>query len=254
MKKIAIVSGKGGIGKTMLAINLGYLLHNRFNFYTAVVDCNLTTPHLSINLGTYGAARTINHVLLGQATVDEAILEHPTGVRILPASTELKDLEGVDINRLKEVLGNSCSNLVLDSAPGIGREGIAAMAAADEILFITHPHLSAVADIHRCSKVADMMNKKILGVVVNCRKNMRHELSTSEIERMTELPVIAEIPYDLDVEKSIAARLPLEIYNRNSKSNEPFYKICSQITGFKIEKPKGIIERIFGSLKIRRRK
>lgn len=251
MRKIAIVSGKGGIGKTTLSINLSYLLHNKFNLYTAVVDCNITTPHLSICLGTYGASRTLNHVLLGRATAEEAILEHPTGLRILPASTELKDLDGVDISRLGEVLGNSSSNLILDSAPGIGREGVAAIAAADEILFVTHPNLSAVSDIHRCSKVAEGMNKKVLGVVVNCRKNMRHELSDEEIERMTEISVIAEIPYDLDVERSMAASLPLEIYNINSKVNQSFYKICSLITGTKFEKPKGIIERIFGSLKIK---
>jgi len=253
MRKIAVVSGKGGIGKTMLSMNLAYLLHNKFNYHTAVVDCNLTTPHLSLSLGAHDQDKTLNQVLLGQANLEEAILEHPTGVRILPASTKLKDLEGVDINLLGQVLANNQSNLILDSAPGIGREGMASIAAADEILFITQPHMAAVADIHRCSKVAAMLNKNILGIVVNCRKGMKHELSTAEIEQTTELPVIAEIPYDIEVEKSIAARLPLDIYNCRSPANAALYEICSKITGIKMERPKSFFDRIFCKIGLRKK-
>ncbi|MGC9310638.1 MAG: P-loop NTPase [Candidatus Aenigmatarchaeota archaeon] len=238
MKKIAIVSGKGGIGKTTLAINLGYLLHNRFNFETAVVDCNLTTPHLSINLGSYGHDRTINQVLMGNALLEESFLNHPTGIRILPASTELEDLKDVDVTLLGEALSSSTTNLILDSAPGLGREGIASIAAADEILFVTQPHMSAVVDIYRCWKIAQTQNKRALGIVVNCRKGLSHELSVNEIEQLTELPVISEIPFDLDVEKSLAAKLPLELYNAKSPANKAFYDLCSEITGFKMEQKK----------------
>lgn len=251
MRKIAVVSGKGGIGKTMLSLNLAYLLHNKFNYNTAVVDCNLTTPHLSINLGAYGHDKTLNHVLLGKANLEEAILEHPTGIKVLPASTELKDLEGVDISLLGAVLANANSNLILDSAPGIGREGMAAIAAADDILFITQPHTAAVVDIYRCSKVAAMLNKNVLGVVVNCRKGMKHELSIAEIEQLTELPVIGEIPYDIEVERSLAAKLPLDMYNTRAPANAALYEICSEITGIKVEKQKSFFDRLMERLRIK---
>jgi len=231
MRKIAIVSGKGGIGKTTLAINLGYLLHNEFNIDTTVVDCNLTTPHLSIYLGIYGANKTLNDVLRGKAKLEEAINEHPLGIKILPASLELKDLEKVDIGKLPFVLQKANSNLILDSAPGLGKEGIAAISSADEILFVTQPFTSAVVDIYRVKKIVEKLDKKILGIVVNARKGLKHELADYEIEQFTEIPVIESIPYDVEIERSVAAKLPLPLFNRKAKSNNAFYSIAAQIFG-----------------------
>ena len=239
MRKIAIVSGKGGIGKTTLAINLGYILHNEFNIDTTIVDCNLTTPHLSINLGMYGANKTLNDVLKGKAKFEEAISEHPIGIKILPASLELKDLEKVDLEKLPFVLQEANSNnLILDSAPGLGKEGIAAISSADEILFVTQPFTSAVADVYRAKKIIEKLDKKILGIVVNARKGLKHELADYEIGQFTEIPVIESIPYDIEIERSVAARLPLPLFNRKAKSNNAFYSIASQISGveFSIQK------------------
>jgi septum site-determining protein MinD len=246
MRKIAIVSGKGGIGKTTLALNIVYLLHNKYNFDTTAVDCNMTTPHLSTSLGFYNNERTLNQVLLGKLALNEATTEHPVGIKMIPASTDLVHLEGVDMNLLGTVLAGSSTNMILDCAPGIGREGVASMKAADEILYVTQPHKWAVADISRCNQIADMLNKKVLGIVVNCRKAMPHELKRSEIEAMTEIPVLAEIPYDLDLERSAASRLPLELYNSKSPANRSFHNICAEITGMKLERPKGFFERTLG--------
>ena len=233
MKKIAIVSGKGGIGKTTLAINLGYLL-NKYVRDTIIVDGNLTTPHLSVNLGIYNAKSTLNHILKDRSTIEEAVLEHPTGLKVIPASLEIEDLKDVDILKLPEKLEGTNLDIIVDSAPGIGREGIAAISSADEILFVTQPHINAVVDIFRCKKIAEEFNKKILGVVVNCRKGYKHELSNNEIEQLTETPVIENIPYDLEIEKSIAAKLPLDLYNHKARANKSFYSLASKISNLNI--------------------
>lgn len=251
MRKIAIVSGKGGIGKTTLAINLGYLLHNKFNLDTTVVDCNLTTPHLSVNLGIYNKTLTLNDVLKGKAKLEETLVEHSTGIKIFPASIELRDLEEVDIGNLPSILQNPTSNLILDSAPGIGKEGIAAISAADEILFVTQPYTSAVIDIYRCRKIAEKLNKKILGAVVNYRKGYKHELSNNEIEKFTEIPIIETIPYDVEIEKSIASKLPLPLYNQRAKANKAFYSLASKISGYEPERKKRFFERLFSFFKTR---
>ncbi|MBN2094428.1 MAG: P-loop NTPase [Candidatus Aenigmarchaeota archaeon] len=245
MSKLAIVSGKGGVGKTTLALNLGYLLHNKFNRDTTIVDCNLTTPHLTINLGSYSGPVTLNHVLRGQAKLGEAIVEHPVGIKLVPASLDLKELDGVDISALERVLKSYESNLILDSAPGLGREGVASIAASDEILFLTQPYTSAVVDIFRTRKVAEVLNKKVLGVVVNSRRGMRHELTNNEIEKICEVPVVGEIPFDIEIEKSQASKLPLALYNPAARANHAFYEVSSNIAGYPIQPPKTFLERLF---------
>ncbi len=175
---------------------------------------------------------TLNDVLKGKVKLEEALVEHSTGIKILPASIELKDLEKVNIKNLSSILQNPTSNLILDSAPGIGREGVAAISAADEILFITQPYTSAVVDIYRCKEIAEKLNKKILGIVVNYRRGYKHELSNKEIEKFTEIPVIETVPYDIEIEKSVAAKLPLY----NQRANEGFYSLASKISGYEIER------------------
>ncbi len=186
---------------------------------------------------------TLNDVLKGKVKLEEALVEHSTGIKILPASIELKDLEKVNIKNMSSILQNPTSNLILDSAPGIGREGVAAMSAADEILFITQPNASAVVDIYRCKEIAEKLNKKILGIVVNCRRGYKHELSNKEIEKFTEIPVIETVPYDIEIEKSVAAKLPLPLYNQ--RANEGFYSLASKISGYEIERRKSFFDRLF---------
>jgi MinD-like ATPase involved in chromosome partitioning or flagellar assembly len=249
LRKIAIISGKGGIGKSTLAINLGYILNKEFNFDTVIVDGNLTTPHLSVNLGLYNYGLTLNHVLKNKAKIEEAIFEHPSGIKVIPASLETEDLKNVNILRLSKKLDELKSNIIIDSAPGLGKEGIAAISSANEILFTTQPFSNAVIDIYRCKKIVEKLNKDILGIVVNGRKGRKHELTDREIERLTEIPIIETIPYDIEIEKSLTAKLPLPIYNPKAKSNKNFYSLASKITGIPLERKRNVIERLLDLFK-----
>ncbi|NIO44787.1 MAG: P-loop NTPase, partial [Candidatus Aenigmarchaeota archaeon] len=66
---IGIVSGKGGVGKTVVASNLGVALQ-KFYKKTAVIDFNLTTSHLSLYFGIHSHPITLNHVLRNEAKLE----------------------------------------------------------------------------------------------------------------------------------------------------------------------------------------
>ena len=84
-KIIVITSGKGGVGKTTTAINLGAAM-NYFGKDVLVIDGNLTTPNVGIHLGSPEVPINLNHILSGKADVFEGVYEHESGLKIIPSS------------------------------------------------------------------------------------------------------------------------------------------------------------------------
>ena len=210
-KIIGIVSGKGGVGKTTLTINLGSVLAQQFKKNVTVIDCNVTTSHLGLYLGMYYSPVTLNKVLRGESKIEDAIYEHFSGMKVIPASLSLSELDGIDITQIRSSIENILEKndvILLDSAPGMGREALAALRAADGVIFVTTPYVPSVMDIVRCQEVVNELGIKSVGIVLNMVNKEKYEMSTDEIEQLTKLPVIASIPYDKNVNKSLAAKIP----------------------------------------------
>ena len=103
MAKIyTIISGKGGVGKTTSAVNLGISL-SQLGEDVIIVDGNLTTPNIGIHLGAPIVPITLNHVLNNQASLEDAIYEHESGTKIIPASLSLKESERINYKRFSEI-------------------------------------------------------------------------------------------------------------------------------------------------------
>jgi septum site-determining protein MinD len=244
---IGIISGKGGVGKTTLVANLGAALSHKFKKDVVIVDCNLTTSHLSLSLGMYYCPTTLNNILRGEKNIFDAMYTHPSGMRIIPSSLHLKELEGVDITKLKEVikdLKGKVDVILLDSSPGLGREAYAAIHASEEIIFVTNPNIPAATDIIKCKEIIKEVNKKPLGVVLNMFSRNGYELTKREVEMLTELPVIASIPHDKNIHKSLAARMPVVMFKPSSKSSKELVKFAGWLIG---EKELGFFSKLFGT-------
>src|SRR4030065_570432 len=93
-KLIVITSGKGGVGKTTTAINLGAAM-NYFGKDVLIVDGNLSTPNIGIHLNSPEVPITLNHVLSKRADILEAVYEHSSGIKIIPSSLSIKELRKI---------------------------------------------------------------------------------------------------------------------------------------------------------------
>jgi septum site-determining protein MinD len=233
-RKIGIISGKGGVGKTTITANLGAALATKFKKDVAIVDCNLTTSHLSLSLGMYYCPVTLNHVLRGETKIIDAIYNHPSGMKIIPASIRLGEMIGVDSSKLKSVikkLHKHSDIILLDSSPGLGKEAIATIKASNEIVFVTNPNIPAVTDVIKCKEIIKGFRKKPIGVVLNMITKGSHELSKKEVEILTELPVIASIPHDKNVHKSLAVRKPLVLHKPRSSASKELTRFAGWLVG-----------------------
>ncbi len=233
---IGVVSGKGGVGKTTLVVNLGAALAQRGK-KVIIIDCNITTSHLGSYLGMYYCPVTINQVLKGDAEIADIIYEHQSGMKVIPASLKLEDIKGIDFTRLKDVVRNlgDDSIIILDAAPGLGREAAVAMRASDEMLYITTPFAPAVIDVIKCRNMASEIGLKHIGLVLNMVANESYELARKDVEQMSGLPVISEVPLDKSVHRSLAANLPVVQLAPRSRSSRAFKKLAAFIANEKYE-------------------
>jgi len=231
---IAVLSGKGGVGKTTVATNLGIALSN-FKKKVILVDCNLSTPHLSDYLGTNDFTKTLNDALLGNAEITSALYQH-NGVMFVPASTDVNDLIGIDVMKFKKNIRKlenpeMIDFIILDSAPGLGRESLAAAEAADEILFVTNPLETDVNDVRRCIEVTKELGKNYSGVVLNMVEGKTYEMKQKKIKEELKLPILGTVPFDRNFVRALVKKMPMQKYKPHSKSSSSFMKIAAKIIG-----------------------
>ena len=189
---IVINSGKGGVGKTTTAINLGASL-NKLEKDVIIVDANLNTPNIGLQLGAPVVPITLNNVLKGRAIIEDAIYEHSSGTKIVPSSLSVKELTKFNSKKLPEIvkkLSTMCDYVIIDSAAGFGEEVIAVLEAADEVIIVTNPEMPAVTDALKAVKVARGMGKEINGVIITRHTNAKYEMPLSSIRSMLESQII----------------------------------------------------------------
>jgi len=231
---IGIVSGKGGVGKTTFSANLSIAL-TALGKKVVVIDCNVTTPHLSYYLGVKNFSTTINNVLSGDVDVAFAPLDQ-NGVMFIPASEKFTDLKNVNMQDLEKIV-KKLANLerfdfiILDSAAGLGRETIGVMNACNEIIFVTTPTAPSIMDIVRCNEVARMVGHSKFSIVLNMVRGKKYEITPEKAEEIFSMPVIGQVPFDENVMDATAEGVPILWYKPNSPSCMPLMQIAGNIAG-----------------------
>lgn len=247
-KFIAVIGGKGGVGKTTTSINLGSAL-SKLGKDVTVVDVNLTTPNVGIHLGTPVVPIHLNHALQGKHHVSEAVYEHPSGVKIVPASISILDLKKTNPDNLNGVLKGLIGItdiVILDCAAGLGREALLAMDAADELLIVTNPELPALTDALKTIKLGENMGKKIKGVVLT--KSKKNDLvSIENVETILDHKVIGVIPEDSKALEALAKKDAVVLTHPRADISIGYNKLACSLLGrdYKEEK-RGFFSRLFG--------
>jgi len=256
-KIFCITSGKGGVGKTVTAVNLAAALL-KLKKDVLLLDASLTTPNVSQHLGTPVVPVTLHDVLKGKAYITEAIYIHPSGLKIIPAGISLEDLKEIDPRRLDEVIMDLMGHfdyIIMDSSAGLGREAIAAIKNSDEVIVVTNPEIPALTEALKVIKIAEELGTNVRGVIVNRVTNAKYEPSVKHIEAMLEKPVIGVVPEDPNVKKSIALRNPIVFSFPDSPAAKAFIKIAAELVGEKIEikeeRKEGFLDRILKIFKKR---
>jgi len=230
-KIITCISGKGGAAKTTTTINLGAAL-NYFGQDTTIIDANLTTPNIGISLGVPSVPITIHNVLRGKKHISEATYLHPSTLKVIPGSLSISSIRSIDPLKLeKKILDieGLTDYAIVDSAAGLGREALASLKAADELLIVTNPELPALTDALKTINIAEKLNKPILGVLVTRVKKDGLDITQKEVEDMLEYPVIGYIPEDDKIRRALSMKMPVVHAFPKSPSAINYKKLAAKI-------------------------
>jgi septum site-determining protein MinD len=243
-KVIGILSGKGGVGKTTLVANLAASLTNDFKKNVIILDSNVTTSHLGLHLGLYeDLPVTLREVINRKSPIDYAIYIHPqTGIRLLPAPLNNKDMK-FDLDRFQSIIDTLKKNydiVLVDTAPGLGKEAIVATNVIDEGIIVTTPDIPSVTDALKTIDLLRRLKKNITGFVINRKKNEKYELSAEEISSNLECNLLSIIPEDNKVPISISRGIPLVIMDGNSSASIAIKILAGDLVNEKYQ-PKGFV-------------
>ena len=232
MKKlIVITSGKGGVGKTTTAINLGAAI-KYFGKDVLIIDGNLTTPNVGIHLNSPEVPINLNHVLSGKAEPFEAVYQHESGVKIMPSSLSIKELKKIKPEKIKEFKSDfqkMSEYVIVDSAAGLGNEAISTLEMADELIVVTNPEMPAITDALKAIKMAEQMKKSILGIIVTRVRKDEIEMAPQTVKEMLEVPILGMVPEDVSVKKSLNMKDAVVHTHPKSKAARAYKEIAARL-------------------------
>ncbi len=156
-KIVAVTSGKGGVGKTNVVANLSVSL-SELGKKVVVLDADFGLANLDVLLGLTPRYH-LGHVLFGNKTLTEIMVQGPRGIRIIPASSGLQRMSELTLaqrNHLVESftdLDSDTDYFIIDTAAGISRNVIHFLLAAQEVIVVSAPEPTAIVDAYAVIKI-----------------------------------------------------------------------------------------------------
>lgn len=231
-KSIGVISLKGGVGKTSAVVSLGSAIAG-FDKKVLLVDGNLSAPSLGLHFNLVDPENTLHDVLERKIHARDAV--YPAhNINILPSSIfSNKQINPLKLKDMLASLKKKYDYIIYDSSPALNDETLGVMLASDSLLVVTtpdHPTLSATI---KAVKIAKQRGTSISGLIINKVHNKSFEIPIEHIEESVELPVMAVIPYDINILRALSNFMPSTLHKPKSEASEEYKKLAATLIGEK---------------------
>ncbi|MCX7792865.1 MAG: MinD/ParA family protein [Thermodesulfovibrionales bacterium] len=215
VKTISITSGKGGVGKTNIVAALAIAMR-RLGRDVMIFDADLGLSNIDVLLHL-APKYNIQHLLRGEKTLSEIIIDGPFGVKIIPAGSGIQELTALnEFQRLKimesfDSYDGKVDVLLIDTPAGISENVAFFCTSSEEIVVITSPEPTAITDAYAIIKVLfTRYQEKDFHIIVNSAKDKEEALEIFDrlslaAERFLNISLnyLGYIPLDDAVKKSV---------------------------------------------------
>jgi len=211
---IAVTSGKGGVGKSNVTVNLAVSLAQEGQ-KVLVMDADLGLANIDVLLGL-NPDYNLSHVVSGECSLEDTMIDGPAGIKIIPASSgtrsmaDLTPAENAGIIQAFSELTIPFDTLLIDTAAGISEAVVSYVRAAREVVVVVCDEPASITDAYALIKV---MNRDFDVHRFHVLANMAHSIHQGR-ELYMKLSRVAD--KFLDVSLDFIGSVPFDDYLRKS--------------------------------------
>jgi flagellar biosynthesis protein FlhG len=228
VKVIAVASGKGGVGKTNVSVNLSMAL-SQIGKDVLLLDADLGLANVDVLLGLR-TKYTLADVIDGSRTLEEIIVTGPEGLKIIPASSgvqnmaELSTMEHAGLIRAFSELSHSIDVLIIDTAAGISDNVVTFTRAAQEVIIVVCDEPTSITDAYALIKVLNkdhgvcrfrVISNMVQGIQEG-RELFAKIMAVTDKYLDVQLDFMGIVPYDEYLRKAVQRqKAVIEVYPRS---------------------------------------
>lgn len=238
---LTVTGGKGGVGKTNIAVNLSLVLA-QCGARVLLLDGDLGLANVDLLLGLTPKF-TLEHVFRRKVSLADIVVRGPVGLDILPGGSglaELADLNSLEITRLLgllRILERDYDLIVIDTAAGIGEMVTRFAAAANDVLVVSTPEPTSMVDAYGLLKtLAEKGLHGRLRLIVNMvrradddQRYYRSLAATAQTYLSQQLELLGSIPYDPQIVRAVTSHEPFALHHPTAKASRTLNQIARTV-------------------------
>jgi septum site-determining protein MinD len=169
-------------------------------------------------------------------SIEDCVYEIENGIRVIPTGIHFETLKHINPNyiswnKIIKEGANYGDIFLMDIPAGINSNVFDGLPEDTEILIITNSTMTSVADALKMRILFNELDINILGFVLNMWYDDKFLLSPNEIESILEIPIISIIPYDREMERSLAMGRSLVEVNPSSPTSNAIMQLAADLLG-----------------------